>query len=422
MSSTSCASSLREAAPYFRQLANSKIALVLTAEQLRQSPLLLQDLALLRSQGARLVVVLDCQIELDAQAGRQLFTRQNKRPISAPELAAAKALIDANLGELISGLQRALAQARIHRESAWLLGSLAYARNHGVIDGVDLQAYGQVRNVNARLFEALGEHILLLSQFLPSQSGEYYLVDRVDLIHSLARSVQFDKLILCGSVPQAMSGSAWQPQQCRELLTELEDDRSRAQLSLLADICARGYSKRGYLIDPLVEDSMLDELFSASGTGIMVTAEHYERIAGARSSDINAILQLTEPMVQSGKLRPRDAALLEREIDNFVIARHDHEAVGCAALRPWQHQAGWSEVECLAVAEKMRGHGLGARLLELLEQRARKQGQQCLVLLTTQSMGWFAERGFTAIDSQSIDLDRVDQRCRSAQVMVKQLT
>ena len=412
---------LREASSYFKQLHGSKIAFCISPEQLEERPALLQDLVLLRTHGARVIVVLDSRAALADLLGRDSFRAQNRQPLSAVELEAAKGLIDRQLAQLASGLQRALASAHEHRDSAWLLGSFAYARNRGVLEGVDMQRLGQVRNVNAKLLQQLSEHILLFGQVLPSQSGEYYLVDSFELLQRLARAASLDKAIIFGAVPEEHSGCAWQPSECTRQLEAQPDDHSREPLRVLAQLCASGASKRAYLIDSATDGAILLELLTANGAGIMITSEHYEQLRPASVEDINQIMQLAAPLVDSGKLRPRDASVLEREIGNFVIASRDHETIGCVALRPWEHQPGWAELECLAVADSARGRGLGQRLLQAIEQRARKLGFQVLVLLTTQSMGWFAERGFVPNDGAGVDLDRVDKRCRSAQIMIKPL-
>ena len=412
---------LREASPYFKQLHGSKIGVLLSPEQLAAQPTILQDLVLLRTHGARVIVVLDTRELLQASLGRDNFDARTRRPLTTAEIKISKSLVDEQLALLVSGLQRALASAHEHRDSAWLLGSFAYARNCGVIDGEDMQYLGQVRNVNAKLLQDLSEHMLIFGQILPSQSGEYYLVDSWEILQRLARAANLDKVIAFGSVPAEYSGCAWQPSECTRQLENLQDQRSQGLLRLLAQLCASGASKRGYWVDIATNGAILLELLTAGGAGVMITSEHYEQLRPASVEDINQILQLVAPMVASGKLRVRDATVLEREIGNFVLATRDRETIGCVALRAWQHQPGWAELECLAVADSARGNGLGQRLLQAIEQRARKLGYSVLILLTTQSMGWFAERGFVASDGAGIDLDRVDKRCRSAKIMLKRL-
>ena len=409
---------LREAAPYFKQLRASKILLLLSPSQLQQQSTIFSDLVLLRAQGAQLLVVLDTRAEVNAELGRDAFSGAAS-VLSADDLRHCKRVVDDCLRLLVSGLQRALAAGHEHRDSAWLIGSFAYARNRGVIDGVDTQYHGQVRNVNSELIDKFSEHILLFGQVLPSQSGEYYLVNSLEIFTSLAQGI--DKTIILGAVPEPCRSCAWQPSECLQQLPDISSAATREQLALLSNLCSRGRSKRGYLLDASADGSILQELLTTSGAGIMVTAEHYEQLRSARVEDINQLLGLIDPMIASGKLRPRDATVIEAEIDGFMVAARDFDLVGCVALRPWSHQPGWVELECLAVSESARGSGLGRRLLQFASKRARAAGYSTLVILTTQSMGWFAEQGFKASDGAGIDLDRIDRRCRGAQIMLKQL-
>jgi len=67
------------------------------------------------------------------------------------------------------------------------------------------------------------------------------------------------------------------------------------------------------------------------------------------------------------------------------------ELVGCVGLKS---VGGIYTVECLAVAERMRGRGLGTMLIEAVERDARSRGASEIWALA-RAPGFFERRGFT---------------------------
>ena len=71
---------------------------------------------------------------------------------------------------------------------------------------------------------------------------------------------------------------------------------------------------------------------------------------------------------------------LQEDGVSFLVARLDGEICGCAAF---VKKAGdWGEIKRMFVDEKARGHRLGKRLLEALEDQARRQGMKMVRLET----------------------------------------
>jgi len=74
------------------------------------------------------------------------------------------------------------------------------------------------------------------------------------------------------------------------------------------------------------------------------------------------------------------------------------QILGCAQLAPLGRAADGAvtaEVAAFCVDPQFRGSGRGDTLLDYLEQQARREGVQRLVLLTTRTADWFMQRGFT---------------------------
>jgi amino-acid N-acetyltransferase len=108
-------------------------------------------------------------------------------------------------------------------------------------------------------------------------------------------------------------------------------------------------------------------------------------VVGARPEDFGAIVALLK---QCGL--PADD-LSAAQTGDFVVAEEAGRIVGTAALQRFGDDG---LLRSLAVAEPWRGRGLGAALVEAIEQRARSSRLHMLWLLTTTAAGYFAARGW----------------------------
>ena len=96
---------------------------------------------------------------------------------------------------------------------------------------------------------------------------------------------------------------------------------------------------------------MLQELFTADGIGSQVSIQHEDLIRSARFEDVGDIVEIIRPLEAAGLLVPRSRALLEQEINHFIVAELDGVIVGCCAVYPFADAA---ELACVAVHEPYR--------------------------------------------------------------------
>ena len=139
--------------------------------------------------------------------------------------------------------------------------------------------------------------------------------------------------------------------------------------------------------------ALLEELFTHDGSGTLVANDDYEQSRDATIDDVGGILELIEPLEQQGILLKRSRELLETEIRQFRLLERDGRIIACAALYPFPED-GCGEVACIVCHPDYRGGKRGQRLLQDLEDEARRQQLQRVFVLTTQTAHWFAEQGF----------------------------
>ena len=106
---------------------------------------------------------------------------------------------------------------------------------------------------------------------------------------------------------------------------------------------------------------------------------------------------MIRPLEQQGILVRRSREQLEMEIDKFTIIQRDNTTIACAALYPFPEEK-IGEMACVAVHPDYRSSSRGEVLLERIAAQAKQSGLSKLCVLTTRSIHWFQERGFTPVD------------------------
>ena len=150
---------------------------------------------------------------------------------------------------------------------------------------------------------------------------------------------------------------------------------------------------RCHIISYTNDCALLEELFTHDGSGTLVANDDYEQSREANIDDVGGVLELIEPLEHEGVLLKRSRELLETELKRFRVLVRDARILACAALYPFPEE-GCGEVACIVSHRDYRGGKRGQRLLEELEQEARRQGLDRVFVLTTQTAHWFIEQGF----------------------------
>mgnify|MGYP000981626381 CR=1 FL=1 len=137
------------------------------------------------------------------------------------------------------------------------------------------------------------------------------------------------------------------------------------------------------------------------------------RIRPARTSDIQTMVTLMQPLIDRRILLGKDLVELYGAVPEFMVAVDARDAViGFGAVHVmWEHLG---EVRTLGVAEEWLGKGIGHLLLEALEQRARELGLQQLFCLTFE-VDFFARHGFSEVgeDTELVAADVYAELLRS---------
>ena len=129
------------------------------------------------------------------------------------------------------------------------------------------------------------------------------------------------------------------------------------------------------------------------------------RIESPRQADVVRLVEALD-VYQSGLYPPESNHLLDLEglagpSVRFFVARGAGRALGCGALRI--DPAGWGELKRMFVSPEARGLKLGRRLLERIEEEARREGLSCMRLETgihqPEALGLYRSAGYVERDA-----------------------
>jgi amino-acid N-acetyltransferase len=112
-------------------------------------------------------------------------------------------------------------------------------------------------------------------------------------------------------------------------------------------------------------------------------------------ADVPAILDLIEPLEAKGVLVKRPPEVLARDVHSgfYYVYTRDDTLLACAQLK--RYSATHAEIGCLVVTSQYRRQGCGDAMLGFLERTAIAAGVSHIFALSTHTMQWFQERGFS---------------------------
>ena len=390
----------RHTAPYIRGHKGCTFVVYLGNGALELSSLI-HDLALLHSLGVRLILVHATRSEIELALDRSSIEGYLHKGVRVTDhkvmnivrnvVASQRLLLESQLSMGLPDSPMRGARLRV------VSGNFIAARPLGVVDGVDFQFTGTVRRLDtAGITAALdNQAIVLLSPIGFSSTGEVFNLSSDETAATAAISVGADKLIIMDRHEGLIDISGDLIRQCtvddaRNLA--VADEAQAVHRDTICRACDHGV-QRGHLISFERSGALIDELFTHSGIGTLISREVFERARVATIDDIVGVLDLVRPLEENGALVRRSRELLEQEISNFRVLERDGRIISCAALYSFAEEK-MAEVACIATHSDYQGGGRGEYLMSLLEQEARQQGINDLFVLTTKATHWFREQGF----------------------------
>jgi amino-acid N-acetyltransferase len=388
---------------------------------------ILLDVAVLRSLNIRVVLVHGAAAQIKALAEQQKVKASDLDGTGVTDAETLKlALTGANrlTHEILEGLSANDLRAAC--------SNAITAHPKGILQGVDHLFTGKVERVDTELLQTL-----LAQGIVPvvpplgfDGDGKTYRVNSDSVALEVAKGLGAIKLIYITT----QEGLIHQGQLIRQMLVgELADllaqNKSHFAPEVLskalhaAAACKEGI-QRVHIINGRVDEGLLAEVFSNEGIGTLIYANEYQQVRPAKKKDVRAIQMLTKKAVESEELVKRTRASIEKNIGDFYIFEIDKNPVACVALQVYADQKK-GELACLYVNPSHENQGIGRKLIQFTESKARDLGLNELLTLSTQAFTYFQSKGGfvegTPDDLPSARREKYEQSGRKSKVLVKKL-
>jgi len=302
----------------------------------------------------------------------------------------------------------------------------------GIIQGVDHLFTGKVERVDVELLQTLLNQgiVPVVPPLGFDGDGKTYRVNSDSVALEVAKALGAIKLIYITT----QDGLIYQGALIRQMLVGelaglLAQNKNQFAPEILskalhaAAACKEGI-QRVHVINGRVDEGLLAEVFSNEGIGTLIYANEYQQIRPAKKKDVRAIQILTKKAVESEELVKRSRASIEKNIGEFYIFEIDKNPVACVALHLYaEHKKG--ELACLYVNPSHENQGIGRKLIQFVESKAREMGLSELLTLSTQAFTYFQSKGGFA-EGTPEDLppgrrEKYEQSGRKSKVLVKKL-
>ena len=420
--STELVQGFRHSVPYINTHRGKTFVIMLGGEAIEHENFanIVNDIGLLHSLGIRLVVVYGARPQIDSNLNEHhhepvyhKHTRvTDSRTLELVKQAAGQLQLDITARLSMSLNNTPLQGAHINVVS----GNFIIAQPLGVDDGVDYCHSGRIRRIDEEAIHRQLDNgaIVLMGPVAVSVTGESFDLTSEEVATQLAIKLKAEKLIgFCSSQgvidEDGSIMSELLPNEAQTRIEKLEasGDYNSGTVRFLrgaVKACRSGVG-RSHLISYQEDGALVQELFSRDGIGTQIVMESAEQIRRANINDIGGILELIRPLEQQGILVRRSREQLEREIDQFTIIERDNLTIACAALYPFPEER-IGEMACVAVHPDYRSSSRGEALLKRVAAQARQMGLEKLFVLTTRSIHWFQERGFTPAEVDVLPLQK----------------
>ena len=404
----------RHSVPYINTHRGKTFVIMLGGEAIEHENFssIVNDIGLLHSLGIRLVVVYGARPQIDANLAahhHEPLYHKNIRVTDAKTLELVKQAAGTLQLDITARLSMSLNNTPLQGAHINVVsGNFIIAQPLGVDDGVDYCHSGRIRRIDEDAIHRQLDSgaIVLMGPVAVSVTGESFNLTSEEIATQLAIKLKAEKMIgFCSSqgvtnddgdiVSELFPNEA----QARVEAQEEKGDYNSGTVRFLrgAVKACRSGVRRCHLISYQEDGALLQELFSRDGIGTQIVMESAEQIRRATINDIGGILELIRPLEQQGILVRRSREQLEMEIDKFTIIQRDNLTIACAGGYLLQLLPGATDA-CVAVHPDYRSSSRGEVLLERIAAQAKQSGLSKLFVLTTRSIHWFQERGFTPVD------------------------
>lgn len=388
---------------------------------------ILMDIAVLRSLNIRVVLVHGASAQIKALGDEQSVVPTDLDGSGITDASTLKlALTAANrlTHEILEGLS-----ANDLRAAS---SNAIIAHPLGILEGVDHLLTGKVERVDVELCQKLLDNgiIPVLPPLGFDGDGRTYRVNSDSIAVAVAEALKAVKLIFITTQDGIRVGETvirQMPVADLESVLAMQKDEipgGMVSKAIHAVAACKAGVPRVHVINGSLEEGLLAEVFTNEGVGTLVYANEFQQIRRAMKKDIRAILNLTKPSMATAELVKRTRSSIEKQLGDYYIFEIDGNPVACVAMHVYTEQSK-AELAFLYVSPAHENQGIGRKLIQYVENKARDLGLSELIALSTQAFTYFQSKG-GFVEGSPDDLpparrEKYNQSGRKSKVLVKKL-
>jgi amino-acid N-acetyltransferase len=388
---------------------------------------ILMDIAVLRSLNIRVVLVHGASAQIRALAAEQGITPSNLDGTSITDEATLKlALTAANrlTHEILEGLSA--------NDLPAACTNAVIAHPLGILHGVDHLFTGKVERVDVEMFRTLLDNgiVPVLPPLGFDGDGKTYRVNSDAVALAVAVALKATKLLFITT----QDGIPVRDHVIRQMtVADLESVLALQKSDVFPDMLSKAVHAvaackagvpRVHVINGTVEEGLLAEVFTNEGVGTLIYGNEFQQIRRALKKDIRVILNLTKGSVQNEELVKRTRSAIEKQLSDYYIFEIDKNPVGFVALHTYPDQ-NKGELAFLFVSPSHENQGIGRKLIQFVENKARELGLDQLLTLSTQAFTYFQSKGGfmegSPEDLPPVRREKYEQSGRNSKVLIKRL-
>jgi amino-acid N-acetyltransferase len=388
---------------------------------------ILLDVAVLRSLSIRVVLVHGASAQIKALADQQQVVPSNLDGSGVTDSDTLQLALTASnrlTHEILEGLAaNDLRAASTNAITAYPLG---------ILHGVDHLFTGKVERVDVEMLQILLDKgvIPVLSPIGFDGDGKSYRLNSDGVAVAVAEALKATKIIFITTEDGLAHNGALIRQlivgDLDVLLANHKDGFPPSEVSKAVHAAAACHIgvPRVHIINGKVDEGLLAEVFSNEGIGTLIYANEYQQIRRALKKDVRTILRLTKDSVATEELVKRTRASIEKQLGDYFLFEIDKNPVACIALHTYPDQRK-GELACLYVSPSHENQGIGRKMIQFAENKARELGLNELIVLSTQAFVYFQSKaGFaegSPDDLPTARREKYEQSGRKSKVLVKRL-
>ena len=387
---------------------------------------ILLDLAVLRSLNIKVVLVHGAAQQIEKLAVERGVAITNSDGTGITNEATLRLGIEAAI-QITNDVMQGLTSVDLRAAYA----NAIIAHPFGIRGGVDYLHTGKVERVDThslRLF--LDEGIIpIIPPIGFDGEGKTFRVNSDSIAFEVAEALRATKIIYL----MAEDGLCVNGEIVRQLsITEAEETLKRrklnpnlaSKLEYGAHAC-RNNIPRVHLLNGLVNEALLTEVFSHEGIGTMIYSNEYQQIRRVFKKDVRGVMGLIRQSVHNEELIRRTRSDIIARIDDYWVLEIDRTLVGCVALHCYPEDKK-AELACLYVNKSYGDQGYGRKLMTFVERLAAEKGMRQIFALSTQAFSFFQQKGgyheVAAAELPPERREKYEASNRKSKVLMKDVT